>query len=387
MDYLGLFGQSRTGRPLAVASIRHGNVFDLANAAIIEVAGIIGRHSPLSVNPKTATALRETVVYVSLVTPADPASDLSRLSDSEWWASASLSVSKIVFAVGLAILVARRGLEIGPALLICIALSHVLTVALRLCVEPIFGNLTTAESDRVETARRDAALDIHVIAESWNSSKISIVCGYSSQLHALTNIPVRTSRPLFLKWLCRVLAVVLTTQAALLAATTNAQGNERWSTLLWLAVYSLSWLLKKGLHLLIGPERILEKQPANLQFMEPLHFSGRRAALIFISMLPVSPRANRWAWWDVFLPDNDRRRILQEELEGSPKFQAATRWKEQDGDLSNEGASGIKLSASSSDQLDEAIEVLTSPACKEKLKQYLDIVCPTGPSLSRTTVA
>jgi hypothetical protein len=387
VDYLELFGQGRNGRPLGVASIRHGNVFDLVNAAIVEVAGIIGRHSPLSANPKTATAVRETVVHVSLVTPTDPASDPSRLSDSKWWASASLSISEIVFTVGLAVLVARGGLQIGPALLICIAISHVLTVVLRLSVEPIFGNKATAERDRVETARRDAALDIHVIAESWNSSKISIVCGYSSQLHALTNIPVRTTRPLLLKWLCRLLAVVLTTQAALLAASTNAQGNERWSSLLWLAVYLLSWLLKKGLHLVIGPERILEKQPASIRFMAPLHFSGRRAALIFISMLPVSPRANRWAWWDVFLPDNDRRRTLQQELEGSPKFKAAIRWKERDDDPTDEEGPGVKLSAESSDQLDEAIEVLNSPSCKEALKQYLEIVCPEESSLPTTVVA
>lgn len=49
------------------------------------------------------------------------------------------------------------------------------------------------------------------------------------------------------------------------------------------------------------------KAACHCGFVEPIHFSGRRAALLFITLLPVSHKADRWAWWDVFMPDKERR--------------------------------------------------------------------------------
>ncbi|KAH8748289.1 hypothetical protein F5883DRAFT_583026 [Diaporthe sp. PMI_573] len=383
VDYLELFGQSHDPRPLAVTSIRHGNVFDLANAAILETAGIVRRHDPLAANPKTANPRRETIVYVSFITPSHP--DRPRLSGAKWWAAVSLFILEMAFAIGTAALVVRRGMILGAALLICVGFSQVLIFGLRLLNDPIFGNQAAVQSDRALTARNGAALDVHVIADSWNSSKISVVCGYSSQLHALSNIPVRTTRALALKWCCRALAVVLATQAALLAAITNAEGDERWSSLLWLAFYFLMLLLKKGLHAVVGLEHLLEKQPASVQVMEPLRFSGRRAALVFISMLPVSEKVDRWAWWDVFMPDNDRRRSFHAELESSPLLTEATRWQQQIPDTSmNEKTEG-KSSVPANSALEEAAGVIKGPTSRAYLKRYLDVVFPGESPPSATT--
>jgi hypothetical protein len=64
----------------------------------------------------------------------------------------------------------------------------------------------------------------------------------------------------------------------------------------------------------VYPKILFEKNPASIQRLEPMHFSGRRAALLFIAMLPVSHRANRWGWWDAFMPENPRRRMLQKDF-------------------------------------------------------------------------
>jgi hypothetical protein len=367
-----------------VTSIRHGNVFDLANAALLETAGIVRRHDPLAANPKTANLLRETILYVSFVTPSHP-DDLPRLSGAKWWAAVSLFILEIAFTTGTAALIVRRDMILGAALLVCVVFSQILTFGLRLLNDPIFGNQAAVHSDRALTARNGAALDVHVIADSWNSPKISVVCGYSSQLHALSNIPVRTNRALALKWSCRALAVVLATQAALLAAVTNAEGDERWSSLLWLAFYFLMLVLKKGLHAITGSEHLLEKQPASVEVMEPLHFSGRRAALIFISMLPVSRRVDRWAWWDVFMPDNDRRRSFHTELESSRLFTEATRWQQQVPDTSMSEKTEREPSVPANSVLEEAAGVINGPTCRAYLERYLDVVFPSESPPSATT--
>lgn len=382
IDYLELFGQSQVQRPPAVASIRHGNVFDLANGALLETAGIIGHHYPLASNPKTANALRETIVYVTFVTPRDPAGHPTKLGDARWLAAVCLSTVEFLSAIVMAGYVVNRGLVIGAGLLACICVSQLHTFALRALIEPIYANQAAVESDRVRTARNGAALDVHVISDSWNSSKISVVCGYSSQLHALTNIPVRTTRPVLLKWLCRSLAVALSIQASLLAAVANASGNERWSSLLWLAFYLIIGLSKLGYHAASSPEEILEKQPASVHITKPMHFSGRRAALVFISMLPVTAKVNRWSWWDVYMPDNDRRKALHAELEGTHLFKDATEWKGKEELSPSKDAQGSNLPTYTKDAFKEALEMINSEPCAEHVEKYLKEVFPDETNVS-----
>lgn len=377
IDYLDHFGRSEEIRPLVASSIRHGNSFDLANVAILEGAGIISRSRLPETATKAARIYRETTVSVSFVTPRAASqahqaySDLSR-------AVILVFVLEIMYTIGMAILTARKGLWVGFSLLICVTVSHIITLWIRQTTSPIFANTSAVESDRILTSRGGAALDVHVIAGGWNSSRISVICGYSSQLHALTNIPVRISHPNTLRWLCRVLALVLTTQAALLASVANAQGDERWSTLVWLSAYLLMFVLKWGFHRVFGPEELLEKQPASAETASPIYFSGRRAALVFISMLPVSYNTNRWGWWDVFIPDNSRRKGYHAKLESSAKFRMADEWME--------GVPGIPTTRSTQNAADEPMDGALEEALAayrgvefaEHLRKYLSLVSPTG---------
>lgn len=381
VDYLELFGQSYDQRPLAVTSVRHGNVFDLANAALLEAAGLVRRSAPIAAHPKTAGAFRETVLYVSFVTPTAPAG-----RDAQWWAAAALSTLEIALAAATAALIAYEGLLLGTALLGCVALTQSLLLGMRLLGEPIWGNQAAVQADRALTARNGAALDVQVIADSWNATRLSVVCGYSSQLHALSNIPIRTNRPLALKWSCRALAVVLATQAALLAAVANSEGDQKWSNLLWLAFYLVMWLLKKAFRAWVAPENLLEKQPAEVRAMEPLYFSGRSAALVFISMLPVSHRENRWSWWDVFMPESTRRRSLHAQLESSSLFTKATRWNQFPDGLTGEKKE-IDSSAPADAMLEEATAMMNSPACRAHLDKYLDVVFPVESPVSPACTA
>jgi hypothetical protein len=181
-------------------------------------------------------------------------------------------------------------------------------------VNPIFGNKHAILADQALTATGGAALDVHVIADNWNSSRLDVLCGYSSQLHSLTNIPIRIDGPRILRWSCRLLALVLILQAALLASIPNSTDADQWSGALWLLMYSLMSFIKNILQY-IYPKTLLEKQPASVEYLEPIHFSGRMGALLFIAMLPVSQKAERWAWLDVYMPDNNRRRTFQRESE------------------------------------------------------------------------
>lgn len=382
IDYLGIFGHSQVYRPHAVTSVRHGNVFDLANGAILDNAGMTTRHNLLASDAIASETFRETVINLTFITPSSEEAQMP--NTAKRWATISLLFLEMLSIVFAAILVYGNGVAIGAALLVCISCSQLLLFGLKILHSPIFGNQAAVESDRTRTARRGAALDVHVIADSWNSPRLSVICGYSSQLHALTNIPIRTTRPFALKWICRALAIVLTIQAALLAAVTNAEGRDRWSSLLWLAFYLLILGLKKSLHVFISPENLLEKQPASIQTVGPLRFSGRRQALVFISMLPVTQRVDRWAWWDVFMPDNDRRRRFHAELEDLGLFSNATRWQDQVSNKQADGEEQVQRSAFANDILQEAANMLNGPLCSAHLKNYLEKVLPSDGSLELT---
>jgi len=151
---------------------------------------------------------------------------------------------------------------------------------------------------------------------------------------------------------------------------------------LWLTVYLISWITRKCISLANRPENMLDQQPASIQQLEPLHFSGRRSALVFISMLPFSTNAGRWGWWDVYMPDNDRRRAYQRELESSPQFREAIGWQNRPScGSSMEGPKRGPL-VSSDRFLIEAVDVMRSFPCARHLGSYLDAVCPEKDVLS-----
>jgi len=140
-----------------------------------------------------------------------------------------------------------------------------------------------------------------------------VICGYTSQLHSLTNLLIRVQNDLLVSICCRVLAVVLLTQAALLASCAGLSTIDALDAVVWLYLY-LIMLIPPYILNRYRPTTALQIQPACIVHPKTLHFMSRTAALAFISMLPVSRKVDRWDWIDLFMPDNNRRRIWQEDL-------------------------------------------------------------------------
>ena len=369
IDDIELLGQFEDSPTASTVSIRHGSVFQLANKAILDACQITGKRSSRAVH--NLKAFRETTVNISFIT--SDTSDFT-VKHQRWraWMASLVVLFEVAVTIGISIVLAHHDQLVGSGLLACIATITIILFIIRQRMSPIFAKANDLHTDRYLTARGGAALDVHIIAENWNSLRFDVVCGYSSQLHALTNIPVRVNKPLFLKWSCRLLAILLVIQAAALASTTNAKGIERWSGMVWLSIYLLFLLMKRALHFLQGPEQLLESQPASIQLVESLRFSGRRAALVFIATLPVSHKVDRWAWWDTFMPDNERRREFQAELETSELFagQTALITEERESSGLNKRSPITKMI------LEEVAAALKIPSFELCLKSYQEVVFP-----------
>lgn len=369
VDEFELLGQFEGSPPASVVGIRHGNTFQLVNKAILDACQITGRRPSKAV--REFQGLRESIVNISFISPA--ISDSSMKHQNWRRAKASLMFAfetAVIIAVSVAL--ALHGELIGSALPACVATTNIILFLLRQWTDPIFGNANALHSDRYLTARGGAALDVHIIADNWNSPRLDVVCGYSSQLHALTNIPVRVNNPVFLRWACRLLAFVLAFQAAALATLTNATGFERWSALIWLGIYCFMLMMKRALHSFGNSDQILENQPATVTMLEPLHFSGRRCALAFISTLPVTHKVDMWTWWDVFMPENARRKEFHAELqrlEGFVKHLPQGHWATEQAELE-------KFSPSSRLIAEEIEAAHKKPELIAALKAYMEVVYP-----------
>jgi hypothetical protein len=76
------------------------------------------------------------------------------------------SVLMALITLGIGTWAAQRSLVIAPALLACLAAYYIITLMIRMLINPIFGNHAAVESDRIWTTRCRAALDVHIVADS-----------------------------------------------------------------------------------------------------------------------------------------------------------------------------------------------------------------------------
>ncbi|RFU25418.1 hypothetical protein B7463_g10931, partial [Scytalidium lignicola] len=356
LDDFELLGNFEGSPAASVISVRHGNTFQLANKAVLDACGITGRRS---ISRRKLPAYRETIVNLTFITPI-PSPDARQNQRWRTWAASVLFILETGATIGASVIAGLYGFYIGSILLACVGTSAIILYILRQGTMAIFGNGNALHTDQYLTARGGAALDVHVIAEHWNSSRIDVICGYSSQLHALTNIPIRITNSLLVRLSCRILALVLVVQAASLASVPNLNGTQAWSGLLWLLVYALMILFKKALHLAFGPEQILENQPAVVQKVKPLRFSGRRAALVFIAALPVSYK-------------------FQTELEASDLFMTKSVTTEREKELSESEERSRIIGTT----LDEATAALKRPDLVKHLASYEGVVFPPTPAQNR----
>jgi hypothetical protein len=292
------------GGPSVVTSRRHGNVFPLVNSALLQQARIIGRARE-SVEDET-DVYRPTILHLTYITPNRDRPTVLRTAN---WVRIILGVEISALLVIAAVLY-RNDLLTGAIALACMALGLFLLGLLQERTSLNFANKLAIAKDAERTAAQGAATDVHLVAEHWNATELDVLIGYSSHLHALTNIAVRIHGRRTLRWIARALLVVLAAQAAALASLASRADEQAPASLIWLACYLL---LQVPARLYPGRlEALLAGLPATVRRIPPLVFSARRTALAFVGALPMAePRAGHWDWLDGFMPPNQRRQQLE----------------------------------------------------------------------------
>ncbi|GAD99158.1 hypothetical protein PVAR5_7865 [Paecilomyces variotii No. 5] len=307
------FGQSIR----QVVSLRHGNTFLLVNSAVLDQAGFTGRGvvppGPQLTSAANPDAKRPTVLNITFLVPRREGLSIPRCAH---WPTYVITAGEIAILTLIAAILAAEGFYLGTILLTCLIANTALLSALQECSQPIIANQSSIKHDTKAMVAGGAALDVHIIATNWNTSELDVLVGYSSQLHALTNIPMRMDSPRLLRWIARLLAVCLVIQAAILTALAGGNGddndhsrNQGWATVVWLVFYLLLWVPPRLFKAQLD-DSILDTQPVSLRRLPSITCNGRRDALSFIAALPASLRTGvgRWDWADVFIPPNARRK-------------------------------------------------------------------------------
>lgn len=331
LDDVQLFGNFEDERAACVASVKHGNSFPLHNQTVLQLAGVLRTKTVTAgaVVPYTPAmgegfqTRRKTVVNLSFVLPHDAGSAKHGFC---WLQGVCWGVTLVEFVgpIAMAAFMAILGDVAGVILMVGVSLSVLILAVLRFFTHPVIANQSEISKFRKDPARGLSTLDVHIVASNWNDKDLNVVCGYTSHLHALTNIPMAINRPRLLLWASRALAVVLLGQAASLASLIGHKENA-WLSLTWLAMYILMFIPPRILNAYCS-ESAYENHTATLIKVPPIHFSCRRAALVFISLLPASKRAHveDWAWMNVFIPDNERRRIWKAQIDSMDPFTLET---------------------------------------------------------------
>jgi hypothetical protein len=163
-------------------------------------------------------------------------------------------------------------------------------------------------------ASAGAALDVHIVTEHWNASKVDVMVGYSAHLHALTNVPIRIKRWRAVTWISRLVAAVLIIQAATLTSQIGSDDTQVFGSAIWLLAY-VAMLIPPRLLASWHPDALLRALPASVGQLEAIVFSSRRAALAFVdTLLMTEPKARRWDWMNGFIPAGDRRKSWEDEM-------------------------------------------------------------------------
>jgi hypothetical protein len=308
-----LYGDLNKGVAHTVASLRHGNAFPLVNQQILEIAGILDGGRIKSDFQDSAIMYRATVVNVSFLLPSNVADN--KVDMKVLWIYRLVAASELALLISIASITAVFRLHTGTLLVSCQILNWIALYTIRIIAKPVFGKSSAMFLSSQRMVPGGATLDIHVIAANANADTINVLCGYSSQVHSITNIPVRTANFRTISWILKALIVSLTIQAAALVSLVGNNSNQGLALIIWISLHFLMHLpplilTKAGLG-----SNVLDAQPGTVHNLSSMVFSGRKAALAFVAHLPVTRKADKWAWLDVFMPDNMRRRKWQKEIE------------------------------------------------------------------------
>jgi hypothetical protein len=289
-----------------VASLRHGSIFPLANKNLLDLARITGRESHIE---DSAEFWRPVVLHLSYLTPARRSEEHVRLR-MMYTIAVSVAVAGLLVASSISFL---HGFYIGGILLLCLLLNLILLSLLQWSTGPIFSRQSDIAKDTTIGATGGAAVDVHVVAESFNASEMHVLIGFSAHLHSLTNIPIRIRSWRTVVWATRLVGVVLVVQAAALGSQFGANGKQVIGCGFWQIAYVLL-LISSRLMASRCPDALLRHQPTSADRLGHMVFSNRRAALAFIATLPVSRKAGQWDWMSGFVPADERRKRWEAEM-------------------------------------------------------------------------
>lgn len=161
--------------------------------------------------------------------------------------------------------------------------------------------------------------------------------------------------------------ISLVIQAAALVSLVGNGTKQGLGSTIWLAMYLIlngaAALLDRAL---VGGN-VFDHQPGTASNLPSMVFSGRKAALAFIAHLPVSAKVDKWAWVDVFMPNNERRKIWEAEMEQCRPYLLAKSTADEEKLLKF-------ISSSSRMTLIEVKKAYTSPEFSRSLEAYLTSV-------------
>ncbi|KAH6713436.1 hypothetical protein BKA61DRAFT_74806 [Leptodontidium sp. MPI-SDFR-AT-0119] len=269
--------------------MRHGSSFALANRGVLEVMGMVrsGRQQTSSPFNQGTQHARPTTLHITFVAPRPFSADLQKKSSQNKCASQIATAAEIILASSIGILMGLKHIYVGSILMACIVLNTLVLLLFRLLLKPVFANEQAMARDAQVGCSGGAALDVHLIAPTWNASQINVICGYSSQVHSLTNLPILITSSSLVKWCCRALALNLIIQAAALTSQVNSHSIQVWGSITWMLFYLImlapSCIMKR-----LYSGTILEDNSYFIRKLPPLQFSRRRSALAFLAMLPVN---------------------------------------------------------------------------------------------------
>ena len=310
LNEFDLFGKFDAKPSSWVSSVRNGNSFPLVNEGFLEVAGLVGS---VPVFPETQYA-RPTTLRVTFVTPKRSSTTLA--GSWMYWVRHIVNIFHLVSHLAIAVVLGYFKLWLGTILMGCMFSVDVIQMVLRYFTSAVFARQLGTDGNFIPL-RPDAPLDVHIITPSWNASSMDVLIGTSTQLHELSNRPMRLTRPRLVKFTFRVLDTVLVVQAATLAGLTGTGTLQAISSLVWLGCYLLMLATSHFINAQAAG-LFLESQPGNVWQVTPLVFSRRTTALAFIRLLPVDQHDGVGvSWMDNFLQPGKRRETWLEGIDKS----------------------------------------------------------------------
>ena len=360
-----LYGEFGQGLPYMVASMRHGNTFPLVNRQVLSLGGLLEGGRERGLYQHDGMLYRSTVVNVSFLFSRSLERDDGH--GKMRWTYRLVAFAQLMVLITVAIVCGFYGLRICTLLIACQLFNWMVLLFVHLKAKPIFGKAASRFLASRDKVLGGASLDTHIISAHANADTINVVCGYSSHTHSVTNIPIRTNDFRFIRRASRCLMISLLIQAAALVSLVGNGTKQGIAPIIWLALYVLMNFAATVVDKVQIGANVLDHQPGTVSNLPSMVFSGRKAALVFIAHLPVTLKANKWAWVDVFMPNNERRRKWEAEIDmGRPYLDAQSTTEEE----------GLLNSISNPNQmaLAEVKKAFSSPNFSKSLGAYLSAV-------------